>query len=96
MPSLLLFGKKQQLGLIWDKAKEKGYSLVVTSDHGNCEEMKDDAGNVLTNHTVGEVWCFVDADGVTKVNRGGLNNIAATVLELMELEVPSEMDKSLI
>jgi len=86
----------EELGLIWDKAKEKEYSLVLTSDHGNCEEMKDDAGNILTNHTVGEVWCFVDADGVEKVNRGGLNNIAPTVLELMELEVPSEMDKSLI
>jgi len=86
----------EQLGLIWDKAKEKGYSLVVTSDHGNCEEMKDDAGNVLTNHTVGEVWCFVDAEGVEKVNSGGLNNIAPTVLQLMELEVPSEMDKSLL
>ena len=86
----------EQLGLIWDKAKEKEYALVITSDHGNCEEMKDDAGNVLTNHTVGEVWCFVDADGVEKVNSGGLNNIAPTVLELMELEVPSEMDNSLI
>ncbi len=86
----------EQLGLIWDKAKEKEYAFVLTSDHGNCEEMKDDAGNVLTNHTVGEVWCFVDADGVKKVNSGGLNNIAPTVLELMELEVPSEMDKSLI
>ncbi len=85
-----------ELGLIWDKAKEKDYALVITSDHGNCEEMKDDAGNVLTNHTVGEVWCFVDADGVTKVNNGGLNNIAPTVLELMKLEVPSEMDESLI
>ena len=86
----------EQLGLIWDKAKEKEYSLVITSDHGNCEEMKDDEGNVLTNHTVGEVWCFVDAEGVKKVNSGGLNNIAPTVLQLMELEVPSEMDNSLI
>ena len=58
--------------------------------------MKDDEGNVLTNHTVGEVWCFVDAEGVKKVNSGGLNNIAPTVLQLMELEVPSEMDNSLI
>ena len=86
----------EQLGLIWDKAKEKEYAFVLTSDHGNCEEMKDDAGNVLTNHTVGEVWCFVDAEGVEKVNSGGLNNIAPTVLQLMELEVPSEMDNSLI
>ena len=36
------------------------------------------------------------ADGVTKVEPGGLNNIAPTVLKLMELEVPVEMDHSLI
>ena len=86
----------EQLGRIVAKAKEEGYSLVLTSDHGNCEEMKDDEGNVLTNHTVGKVWCFVEAEGVTKVDAGGLNNIAPTVLTLMGLEVPAEMDHSLV
>ena len=86
----------EQLGLIVDKAKENDYSLVITSDHGNCEEMKDDEGNTLTNHTVGKVWCFVMADGVTRVDAGGLNNIAPTVLKLMDIEIPSEMDHSLV
>ena len=86
----------EQLGLIWEKAKEKEYAFVLTSDHGNCEEMKDDEGNVLTNHTVGKVWCFVDAPNVKQVHPGGLNNIAPTVLELMGLDVPKEMDASLI
>jgi 2,3-bisphosphoglycerate-independent phosphoglycerate mutase len=86
----------EQLGFILDKAKEKDYSVVITSDHGNCEEMKDENGNTLTNHTVGKVWCFVEADGVSKVESGGLNNIAPTVLKLMDLEIPKEMDHSLI
>ena len=86
----------EQLGKIWQKAKDKDYAFVLTSDHGNCEEMRDDEGHVLTNHTVGKVWCFVDADGVSKVETGGLNNIAPTVLKLMDLEIPSEMDHSLI
>ncbi|HIC12140.1 MAG TPA: phosphoglycerate mutase (2,3-diphosphoglycerate-independent), partial [Sulfurimonas sp.] len=64
--------------------------------HGNCEEMKDDSGNTLTNHTVGKVWCFVEADGVTKVEAGALNNIAPTILKLMGLDIPSEMDHSLV
>ena len=85
-----------QLGKILDKAKEKEYSVVITSDHGNCEEMKDDEGNTLTNHTVGKVWCFIQAQGVNKVEAGGLNNIAPTVLKLMGLEIPAEMDHSLI
>jgi 2,3-bisphosphoglycerate-independent phosphoglycerate mutase len=86
----------EQLGKIIKSAKENDYSLVITSDHGNCEEMKDEDGNVLTNHTVGKVWCFVMADGVSKVDAGGLNNIAPTVLKLMDIEIPSEMDHSLI
>ena len=85
-----------ELGKIIQKAKENDYSLIITSDHGNCEEMKDDAGNVLTNHTVGKVWCFIMADGVTKVEAGGLNNIAPTLLKLMDIEIPSEMDHSLV
>ncbi|MCW8839324.1 MAG: 2,3-bisphosphoglycerate-independent phosphoglycerate mutase [Thiovulaceae bacterium] len=85
-----------EIGAIFEKAKENDYAFILTSDHGNCEEMKDDNGNVLTNHTVGKVWCFVEADGVSKVEAGGLNNIAPTVLKLMEIDVPKEMDHSLV
>lgn len=86
-----------ELGKIITKAKEDGYAIVLTSDHGNCEEMKDSQGHVLTNHTVGEVWCFVMAEGVTEVKEGcGLNNVAPTVLKLMGLDIPSQMDEALI
>ncbi|BAF73131.1 2,3-bisphosphoglycerate-independent phosphoglycerate mutase [Sulfurovum sp. NBC37-1] len=86
-----------ELGKIIEKAKEDGYAVVLTSDHGNCEEMCDIEGHVLTNHTVGEVWCFILADGVDKVKEGGgLNNIAPTVLKLMGLDIPEEMDEPLI
>ena len=86
-----------ELGRIIEKAKQDGYNIVLTSDHGNCEEMKDSEGHTLTNHTVGEVWCFVMAEGVNKVKEGcGLNNVAPTVLKLMGLEIPEEMDEALI
>jgi len=69
----------------------------LTSDHGNCEEMCDKEGHRLTNHTVGEVWCYVIANGVTKLkDGGGLNNIAPTVLKIMGLDIPKEMDSALI
>ena len=86
-----------ELGKIVKKAKEDGYNIVLTSDHGNCEEMQDAEGHILTNHTVGEVWCFVMAEGITKVKEGcGLNNVAPTVLQLMGLDIPKEMDAPLI
>ncbi|WP_345972957.1 2,3-bisphosphoglycerate-independent phosphoglycerate mutase [Sulfurimonas diazotrophicus] len=85
-----------ELGRIVEKAKADDYAMVLTSDHGNCEEMWDENGNVLTNHTVGKVWAFVMANGVEKVHPGGLNNIAPTVLELMGVAKPAEMDDSLL
>lgn len=85
----------EQLGNILECAKKLDYALVITSDHGNCEEMKDDEGNMLTNHTVGDVYCFVMGDKVRSIKNGGLNNIAPTVLKLMELPKPPEMDEAL-
>ena len=58
--------------------------------------MKDKDGNILTNHTVGDVYCFVIAPNVEKVKEGSLNNLAATVLKLMGLKIPKEMDEPLI
>ncbi|MGJ0338929.1 2,3-bisphosphoglycerate-independent phosphoglycerate mutase [Aliarcobacter cryaerophilus] len=85
-----------ELGLILEEAKKENYNIVLTSDHGNCEMMKDENGNTLTNHTVGDVYCFVIAPNITKVKEGSLNNIAPTVLKLMELDIPKEMDEPLI
>ncbi len=85
----------KELGLILKKAKEKNYSLVITSDHGNCEQMRDNDGNILTNHTTFDVFCFVVDDKVKNIKNGGLNNIAPTVLKLMGLKIPKEMDEAL-
>lgn len=85
-----------ELGRIIKLAKELDYSVVITSDHGNCEEMKDDRGNTLTNHTVGDVWCFIVDKEVKQVKAsGGLDNIAPSVLKLMGLPKPQEMNEPL-
>ncbi len=85
-----------ELGLIFEEAKKSNYNIILTSDHGNCEMMKDDEGNILTNHTVGDVYCFIFAPNVKEVKTGSLNNIAPTVLKLMGLDIPKEMDEPLI
>ncbi|MCT7462115.1 2,3-bisphosphoglycerate-independent phosphoglycerate mutase [Aliarcobacter cryaerophilus] len=85
-----------ELGLILEEAKKENYNIVLTSDHGNCEMMRDENGNTLTNHTVGDVYCFVISPNITKVKEGSLNNIAPTVLKLMGLDIPKEMDEPLI
>ena len=84
------------LASIIEASKRNDYAVVITSDHGNCEEMRDDAVNTLTNHTVGKVWCFVLDSEVKEVHPGALNNVAPTVLKLMGIEKPHEMDMPLI
>ncbi|NLK67044.1 MAG: 2,3-bisphosphoglycerate-independent phosphoglycerate mutase [Campylobacteraceae bacterium] len=83
------------LGKIVKKAKECGYAYVQISDHGNCEAMRSEKEGVLTNHTTFDVFCFVMAEGVSKIQNGGLSNVAPTVLKIMGLEIPSVMDEAL-
>ncbi|GAA8828214.1 2,3-bisphosphoglycerate-independent phosphoglycerate mutase [Helicobacter pylori] len=83
------------LGEILSLAKKLDYAMLLTSDHGNCERMKDENQNPLTNHTAGSVYCFVLGDGVRSIKNGALNNIASSVLKLMGLKAPATMDEPL-
>ncbi len=83
------------LGEILSLAKELNYAMLLTSDHGNCERMKDENQNPLTNHTAGSVYCFVLGNGVKSIKNGALNNIASSVLKLMGLKAPATMDEPL-
>ena len=85
----------QCLGQILRAAKEHGYAYVQISDHGNCEAMMDESGEILTNHTTFDVFCFVVANGVKAIKNGGLSNVAPTILKLMELKIPEQMDAPL-
>ncbi|WP_027326639.1 2,3-bisphosphoglycerate-independent phosphoglycerate mutase [Helicobacter pametensis] len=80
-----------ELGRLLKLAQELDYALILVSDHGNCEEMKDPDGNTLTNHTVGDVWCFVFNSGVLSIKEGTLANIAPSILKLMNLPIPECM-----
>ena len=47
------------IGKILSAAKAHDYAYVQISDHGNCEAMRDEDGEILTNHTTFDVFCFV-------------------------------------
>ncbi len=86
----------KELGRILEKSDERSYNVLITSDHGNCEELKDKDEKVLTNHTTYDVFCILKADGFTCIKDGGLSNIAPTILKLMGLVVPEEMNEALV
>lgn len=84
------------LGRVVACAKKHDYAFIITSDHGNCEAMQDKNGDLLTNHTIFDVFVFIHAKGVEKIKEGmGLSNIAASVLKIMGLSIPKEMDEAL-
>ena len=75
---------------IYDKCLELGYILLITADHGNCELMKDDKGNIITSHTSNKVPFIICKEGLS-VKDGRLSDIAPTILKLMNIDKPIDM-----
>ena len=87
-----------EAGRVMQHAKDAAYSIILTADHGNCEEMVDPAtGEPHTQHTTYPVPCMIIDEQIWKLSCcGGLVNIAPTVLQLMGLHVPKKMASSLL
>ncbi|WP_018953651.1 2,3-bisphosphoglycerate-independent phosphoglycerate mutase [Thioalkalivibrio sulfidiphilus] len=88
-----------QVGRVLDAAKAKGFSVLLTADHGNCDEMVDPVtGEPHTQHTMYPVpLLLIDRDRWRLTTGGGLSGIAPTVLQLMGLPQPKAMrSKSLL
>jgi 2,3-bisphosphoglycerate-independent phosphoglycerate mutase len=88
------------LGRVVEAIRKVGGRALITADHGNAEQMIDPVtGQPHTAHTSNEVpLIFVSEDKEARLRSDGrLADLAPTMLELMELEIPSEMTgKSLI
>lgn len=82
-----------------EKVRELGGKLLITADHGNCEQMICEDGSPHTAHTTNPVFLLYVGDdaGEVTLHDGILADIAPTMLSLMGLEAPSEMTgKSLV
>jgi 2,3-bisphosphoglycerate-independent phosphoglycerate mutase len=84
----------REVGRVLDAAVAHDYSVVLTADHGNCEELLDPATDMpQTQHSVYPVPCLiVDTNYWQLSTAGGLSNVAPTILELMGLEKPEGMN----
>lgn len=89
----------REVGRLLDVAVAHHYSVILTADHGNCDEYIDPlTGEPNPQHTVYPVPCLViDKSNWRMSNEGGLSNLAPTVLHLMGLPKPEAMPaKSLL
>jgi len=84
-----------------DATLKRGGCLIVTADHGNCEQMIDpNTGGPHTAHTTYPVELIVVDDrmkGKKMVQDGRLADVAPTALHMMGISKPGEMSgRSLI
>ncbi|HLD58828.1 MAG TPA: 2,3-bisphosphoglycerate-independent phosphoglycerate mutase [archaeon] len=83
------------LGKIVSLALEKGYSCMITGDHGNIETMFYPNGEPKPSHGTNPVpFILISNDAKlkkAKMQKGGLSDVAPTILEVMGLPKPKEM-----
>ncbi len=80
------------VGRVVEKVIEKNGQLIITSDHGNSDEMLDKDGNPITKHSTNPVpLVLINAAKEYELQEGNLADIAPTLLQLMEIAKPEEM-----
>ena len=80
------------VGKIVDAVLAKGGVCLITADHGNADKMYEPDGSPFTAHTTNPVP-FVVVGYDCKLREGGrLADIAPTMLDILGLEQPAEMD----
>ena len=82
------------VGKTVDAILEMGGVAMITADHGNADQMLEDDGlSPFTAHSCNPVpFCVVGYPDCKKLNPGRLADIAPTMLQVLGLEKPAEMD----
>lgn len=76
---------------VTEAAIRKGYSVMITADHGNADYAVNADGSPNTAHTSNPVPCFLIDKNYKTIQDGKLCDIAPTLLKIMGLKPPAEM-----
>ena len=80
-----------------EAAKANGYEVIIIADHGNADRALNEDGSVNTAHSLNPVPCvYVTENKDAKVENGRLADVAPTILKIMGLPVPVEMDGNVL
>ena len=75
-------------------ALDKNYAILIIADHGNCETMLNSDGSPNTAHTTNPVPIILVDLEKKKVKEGILGDIAPTILDLLEIDIPKKMTRN--
>ncbi len=92
------------LGRLIEAVDEAGITLILLSDHGNCEEMYQEdpklnpKAQAKTSHTLNPVPCIIYGHPGLRLKEGefGLANIAATIAKLLHFPAHPQWEESII
>ena len=71
---------------------ENGYATLLLADHGNVDCMRNPDGSPNTAHSTQPVpWFFIDKNIHPTLKNGKLADVAPTILNFMNIEIPKEM-----
>jgi 2,3-bisphosphoglycerate-independent phosphoglycerate mutase len=77
---------------VYNAVVKVGGFMIVIGDHGNAEQKMDDHGDPATKHTTNPVpFILTKKDARLRQDEGSLEDVAPTVLELLNLQKPVEM-----
>ena len=67
------------------------YAFIIIADHGNADFVVNEDGSPNTAHSTNPVPCFVLNTDFEKIENGKLGDIAPTILQIMGVDIPTEM-----
>ena len=79
------------LGKILEAAEENFYTVILMADHGNCDTMYNEDGSICTTHSLAKVPFIIGDNKVKLRDDGDLTNVAPTILDYMNISIPSQM-----
>ncbi|MDR0851584.1 MAG: 2,3-bisphosphoglycerate-independent phosphoglycerate mutase [Clostridiales Family XIII bacterium] len=82
------------VGKIVEKITSVGGQILITADHGNSEAMLTEGGEAITAHSLNPVPLILIRENDARLNLAGggaLADLAPTLLDMMELPIPTEM-----
>ena len=79
------------LNKILEAAAENFYTVILTADHGNCDTMYNEDGSICTTHSLEKVPFIINDAKVKLKENGDLTNIAPTILDYMDISIPTQM-----
>lgn len=79
------------LGKIVDELLQKNGVAIITADHGNADMVIDPEGRPFTAHTTNPVPCIVTLPDIKLRSDGILADLSPTILDLLDVEKPTEM-----